>query len=103
MDQGQGTIVCFPASGEYSVRLVVTTANGCTDSLSVPAQVIVHPQPVAGFFPDPPRTGILEPEIQFTDTSQGAVAWAYVFGDGDLSLDQHPTHLYPDHGTYLVE
>ncbi len=57
--------------------------------------------PVAAFTwaPDP-ASG---PKVQFTDTSTGDVTTRrWEFGDGNVSLDEHPFHVYPGPGTYAV-
>lgn len=41
--------------------------------------------------------------VQFMDTSTGApTSWAWDFGDGGTSTDQHPEHTYVDPGTFTV-
>jgi len=93
----------FSEPGSYEVELVVTTANECSDTLSSLGQITINPLPVAGFYPRPMHTGILEPEIQFMDTAQVPVLWAYHFGDGHSSTQQFPVHTYATFGTYLIE
>lgn len=41
--------------------------------------------------------------VDFTDTSTGALAWWWDFGDGTTSNQQHPTHTYSSTGTYDVK
>ena len=42
--------------------------------------------------------------IQFTDqTTNGAVSWAWDFGDGTSSTLQNPSHDYQTDGTYSVK
>ena len=38
----------------------------------------------------------------FTDASSGATSWLWLFGDGDSSTLQDPTHTYTASGTYTV-
>lgn len=101
---GSGThqTVIFTDPGEFNVSLVVTSANGCVDSLTQAAQVLVHPLPVAGFQATPRHTSILQPMVQFTDQSQGAVHWTYNFGDNQFSHAPNPVHLYGSFGTFDV-
>ncbi len=41
--------------------------------------------------------------VQFTDTSTGGPsAWHWEFGNGQVSTEQHPEHIYQDVGTYTV-
>ncbi|WKZ65442.1 MAG: PKD domain-containing protein [Flavobacteriales bacterium] len=93
----------FNAAGVYTIGLVVTSGNGCQDSLTISDLITVHPLPIAGFYPSPNRTGILSPEIQVVDTAQLAVEWAYDMGDGSYSTEQEPLHTYATFGTYLIQ
>ncbi len=60
-----------------------------------------------GFPPDAAFTWAPDPasdlKVQFTDTSTGDVtARRWELGDGNVSLDEHPFHVYPGPGTYAV-
>ncbi|MBK6829401.1 MAG: PKD domain-containing protein [Flavobacteriales bacterium] len=93
----------FDPAGSYTVGLVVTSGNGCVDSLFNAQQIMVHPLPVAGFLADPTHTGILQPEIQVLDTSFNSVQWGYDFGDGAYSFLQNPANTYATFGSYVIE
>lgn len=41
-------------------------------------------------------------EAEFTDVSQGTIAWRWDFGDGGFSVSQNPLHTYHAVGTYRV-
>lgn len=50
-----------------------------------------------------PRAAFSYADGQFTDESDGdPSAWAWDFGDGDTSTDQHPAHVYAAPGSYDV-
>ena len=50
------------------------------------------------------HTGILPDEVVFTDTSTGgAVLYSWDFGDGTMSTEQHPKHIYTVTGVYTVQ
>ncbi|MCQ3930746.1 MAG: hypothetical protein DPW16_09810 [Chloroflexi bacterium] len=56
----------------------------------------------AGFTASP-GSGEAPLTVQFTDTSVGAVSWAWDFGDGSpVSNDQNPTHQYTTVGVFNV-
>jgi len=95
--------VIFPEAGSYAVGLVVTSATGCVDSLFTDGLITVHPLPIAGFTATPMRTGILQPDILFSDTSYLSVMWRYDLGDGSLSFDQNPAHTYATFGEFLIQ
>jgi len=60
------------------------------------------PVPTAAFNATP--TSCCAPlEVNFTDQSTGnPTSWAWDFGDGNTSTDQHPSHTYNDPGIYTV-
>lgn len=60
------------------------------------------PAPVAAFT-GTPTTGGAPLEVAFTDLSTGTpTEWLWSFGDGNLSAEQNPTHVYDLPGTYTV-
>jgi gliding motility-associated-like protein len=85
----------YGSGGPYTVQLVVTSNNGCVDTVS--QTVNVYYKPVAGF----DANGIcLSDGTDFTDTSSvtGSTItyWNWNFGDGSAaSTVQNPTHFYP--------
>ena len=88
--------------GTYYVSLQVITAEDCIYYDTLTYGIIVYPQPTAGFVYSPHEISILNPEVDFTNTSQGAQDVEWHFGDYDYSNDWHPTHLYSDTGYYEV-
>lgn len=50
--------------------------------------------------------GIIGLEVSFTDASYAStgeiISWAWNFGDGTISSEQNPTHLFPGEGIYEV-
>jgi PGF-pre-PGF domain-containing protein len=40
--------------------------------------------------------------VQFTDNSQNATKWNWIFGDGNTSKEKNPVHIYSAVGTYIV-
>ena len=97
---------CYTTPGVYGVTLVVTDANGCTNSLSTPNMFQVYAYPDAQFNFGPQPTTILNPTMCFTDSSTGATSWTWNFGDPSdptTSNVQSPCHTYPDTGQYCVQ
>jgi gliding motility-associated-like protein len=81
-----------------NVKLVVTNATGCKDSLSIP--ITIYPLPVAGFTNAPEvceNTNAI-----FTNTSTGATSYNWNFGDGQTSTAANPAHNYNTLGAHTV-
>lgn len=96
----------YANSGNYSVNLVVTDANGCTSVKN--RQVVVNPLPSPLFQFSGNCVG--QPTF-FSDFSNGSGAsittWGWDFGDpssGVLNYSgiQNPSHIYNVAGTYTV-
>lgn len=89
----------YADTGWYNVMHIVTTEYGCTDTIIQP--VYVAPYPQANFLFDVVCAG---QTTHFTDTSLSPsgyiTSWTWNFGDGNMSSDQNPIHIYPTWGTY---
>ncbi len=88
----------YSEPGTYTVSL--TASRG---SLTNTATTVLEVEGLAATWettPSTPRAGL---STQFTDTSSGQPdTWIWDFGDGVLSSEQHPTHVYDQPGTYTV-
>jgi hypothetical protein len=80
--------------GSYHVSV---TNNGCIgyDTIAVDFEVM----PVSSFTVTP----ISATEFQFQNTSVGATAVLWDFGDGNTSIVSNPTHNYSSVGSYSVK
>lgn len=74
----------------YTVELVATSANGCTDTIT--DDIIVYPVPDFGFTAQP-DTGCSPITITFPSVI-GAVSYTWDFGDGGVGAGPTPTHTY---------
>lgn len=92
----------YTAAGDYSVTLIVTNGGSCADTIVVPNAVHVDPSPVANFGADTLTSCTVPFTVTFSDSSSGAVSWAWDFGDGNTSNLQNPVHIYTAPGTYTV-
>ncbi|MFN5323585.1 MAG: PKD domain-containing protein [Bacteroidota bacterium] len=81
--------------GTYNVSLTITTSNGC--SYTTVQNFAANFQPL---YADPNGTilSLNPPTLAFQANSIGATAWTWIFGDGDTSYVQDPTHVYPANG-----
>lgn len=93
----------YADSGNYTVTLHIESSNGCVmDSVLVP-QIIVNPKPNANFQITPSSGVDISTTVLFEDASiYNIAAWNWYFGNGDTSIYQNPTYLYPTPGNYSV-
>jgi gliding motility-associated-like protein len=89
----------FINAGNFSVTHIVSTSNGCSDTVN--QQIIVYPQPDALFTPSL-TTVIAGNSVSFYNQSTGANSYLWNFGDGNTSMLQSPSYTYNTPGTYNV-
>jgi PKD repeat protein len=93
----------YTATGTYTVNL--TTGNAYGENTTVKADYItVTPAvfPIADFTVNT-TSGQVPLAVAFTDTSSGTPAgWSWTFGDGELSSEQNPVHVYTTTGQFTV-
>jgi gliding motility-associated-like protein len=97
----QNANYCF-GPGLYDASLTVTSAAGCSATLTLANYIDVGGSPVAEFGYTPQEISIFEPDVNFGNMSVGATSYAWDFGDGSNSTLASPTHTYGDTGTYCV-
>lgn len=98
---------CYETAGIYSVAISCTDANGCTGTTSVANMISVFNTPLAAYTMAP--SGVVEAgsTITFSNSSVGAAAVEWSFGDpasgpGNTSFLSFPTHTYPEAGEYCI-
>lgn len=91
----------YSLPGTYTVRLIITTSLGCSDTLTIPNAVRVGTKPTANFSATPLIACIKSP-VQFTDLSILADEWNWDFGDGNYDANKNPSHSFPIPGTFNV-
>lgn len=93
----------YSSYGEYQVDLLVSSSDGittCESSYTLP--IVINPNP------NPSFTSFdvcVNDSINFTNNSQialGQISSNWNFGDGQVSMDQSPSHLYQQAGIYSV-
>jgi len=94
----------YGVPGSYDVMLVVTNAEGCTDTMLKPRFITVDPGPVADF--NMSDNDVCIPEtVFFTDASVSdstIISWEWNFGDGNSSTQQNPANVYTTVDTFAV-
>jgi gliding motility-associated-like protein len=97
----QNPIHTYPDFGDYDVRLTVTSAVGCVDSIT--KTITLYDNPTAGFEAEIGCQGEL---VQLTDTSttgSGIITqWAWTFPAGGNSDIQNPQHAFGTAGNVNV-
>ena len=102
----------FQKSGDYTIKFK-STKNGCWDTMQKTNYIHVKDRPVAQFSPKKTNISLIDPEIQFINSSSSnTVYYKWIFGDGSpVSNLVNPKHKYigegnnglPEPGKYLVE
>ncbi len=94
-DTTQNPVHVYNSSGPFVVTLVATTPY-CSGTGT--QNILVEAKPAASFLPVP-VLGCSPMDVVFTNTSTGAIAYAWDFGDGSTSTAASPTHTFLNNGT----
>ncbi|HRG01917.1 MAG TPA: gliding motility-associated C-terminal domain-containing protein [Bacteroidia bacterium] len=99
----------YAIADTFSVKVLITnTVTGCSNNYSQADYLIINPSPIASFYAVPQVASILDPNIEFVNTSQGATNYLWDFGDpaatngSNNTTMTNPSHLYTYVGTYNV-
>ena len=104
-------IFYFNDAGNFSVKLIITTAEGCKDSIIKWNYISTAPQPQVDFLATPEICMMSETNGEITFTSyisdnvtnnpSNHIVWD--FGDGQTTEDEiNTTHVYSSWGDYTV-
>lgn len=77
--------------GLYNVELIVTTNNGCKDTVN--QTVEVYSIPIVNFTADT-LAGCAPLEVAFTNNSTNDVSYQWDLGDGTNTASENPVHSY---------
>lgn len=89
--------------GVYDVTLTVVDNLGCSNSYTKTGYISIT-LPIAQMNADF-KKGCIPLTVNFTDSSvvsPPATSWHWIFGDGQTSNLENPTHIYADTGHYSV-
>jgi gliding motility-associated-like protein len=84
----------------YTIQLIISAANGCSDSVA--HTVTVHPNPLAAFT-STNDTVCANTAITFSNASSGAATYQWTFGDAGTSAVASPAHTYATPGSYTAQ
>ncbi len=90
----------YTSASNYTVQLVVTSSNGCKDSMS--RSFSVFPKPIPAFS-QPANQCLRNNVFVFANTSTGGASYLWNFGDSTISTDFTPTHTYSNAGYFTVK
>lgn len=104
-DFGDGTLPtqafntnhCYNVTGVYAVTLVALDSNGCQTSLIQPNFVVIGNHPTSNISATPTQSCSSPQVVNFSGSgtsSNGAVSYAWYFGNGGTSALQNPTQIY---------
>jgi len=90
----------YSLPGSYTVKLVVTDAYGCKDSVTRPAYIFVATVTASFAFP---ASACMHSTVSFPNTSTTHTSRVWNYGDGSLSDTAfNGSHAYIAPGTYTV-
>jgi len=98
----------FTVEGDHTVELTVTSSIG-TDNEVIANYINVAPTPIGptANFSGTPTSGNAPLTVQFTDLSIPGTSpitdWLWVFGDGNTSTSQNPSHTFTTKEDYTIE
>ncbi len=91
----------YVVDGSYDVMLHVSNTYGCEDSIV--NSISINPVPDASFDALQLDTCVLPASFSFNNSSNGALAYTWDFGDGSTSNIPSLTYNYTSAGTYNVK
>ncbi len=91
----------YPTANTYTIKLVVTSNNGCKDSLI--KNVIVSPSASANFTINNASQCKTKHNFVFTNTSTNSNTQTWSFGDATNSPVLSPTKIFANAGSYNVK
>lgn len=99
-DTQQNPVHVYNSNGTFTVTLVATFPGGCLDTI-VYTDLITVSSPIADFY-SPSVAGCSPTQITFNNTTSDATLFAWDFGDGGISSNVNPQHIYYIPGTYDI-
>ena len=92
----------YPLQGNYTVKLFITTNDGCTDSSVMINAVRVGNKSLADFSAAPLAQCVGQ-AVQFTNLTVPSDRWSWDFGDAlGTSTQQNPLYTYLDTGRFTI-
>ncbi len=90
----------YVTAGSFTATEIVTDVIGCKDTVALPLVTVYRPTASFAASTTTPCSG--DP-VTFTNSSTGITGSFWMFGDGDTSTLNSPTHTYRAGGSYTVK
>lgn len=94
-------------SGQYDLQLIITSFEGCVDSITVVDALDVKPKPIANFTHSPNPVTMFNTTVLFQNSSFYGTdyQWSFESGDPSTSTSEDVTVAFPDGvtGTYDIQ
>lgn len=92
----------YATEGNYTVQLIITSNNGCTDTVSTTLDI--YPVPVASYTTNDVCIYTSATFVESSTITSGNITnWDWDFNDANNSTLQNPTHLYSVDGNYTPQ
>ncbi|MBN9482918.1 MAG: hypothetical protein BGO70_08575 [Bacteroidetes bacterium 43-93] len=92
----------YTTGGNYTITLLVTNGNGCSQSLTKINYIKVSTKPTADFAANNTNFCAAPATVAFTNNSGSGVSYTWDFGDGNTSTNTSPSNTYNALGSYNV-
>ena len=99
----QSPTYVYASAGTFTASLVITSANGCTDTSDAATVVVVFPSPNAAFTVSGEPIEWPDGIVAFNNYSTGDSSWVWDLGNGEMAFVEEPTHQYAGPGLYPIE
>ncbi|GAB3333320.1 hypothetical protein GCM10027429_13770 [Marivirga atlantica] len=93
----------YQQAGSFDVSLIVTNAEGCSDTLSKVDFINVQELQSNFRLAEEKEIRCLPAEVSFINESIGASEFIWDFGDGETARVANPVHIYTKEGNYTVK
>ena len=88
-----GSTTTYNQIGCYDVTLLSTDSQGCDTTVTF-NNIVCTEESNASFYVSPGIIGASNSTVGFFNTSDGAVSYQWLFGDGETSSADEPSHTY---------
>lgn len=98
----QNPVHLYALPGAYTVTLMVTDVNGCSDTATSTVNVGAIPDVDFTFSPDPTCLNGVTSFFGTSSVASTVTSWTWNFGDGGVAFTKDAIHTYLSPGTYTA-